>query len=300
MIRLTLSLAAGLLLGAAAMTASAQATNPFELDDWKLGLPLDADGDGKSDEISATELAEGWRDSRFFFDSGDGGISFRSPVRGTTTSSNTKYVRTELREMLRRGNTRPKTSGLSKNNWNFSSAPRRSLRKLGGVDGELHAELKIDHVTTTGDKSQIGRVIIGQIHGKDDEPARLYYRKLPGHTNGSLYFMHEVKGQEKDLLIPLLGDRANGAPNPVDGIPLGERFGYSIVAMGHALQVTIIRDGKPVARKQIDMSESGYDAKDEYMYFKAGVYNQNNTGDDTDYAQATFYTLKNLHGRPPK
>ncbi|KST62343.1 hypothetical protein BC008_09230 [Mastigocoleus testarum BC008] len=31
------------------------------------------------------------------------------------------------------------------------------------------------------------------------------------------------------------------------------------------------------------------------MYFKAGVYNQNNTGDSKDYAQATFYALDNNH-----
>ncbi len=33
----------------------------------------------------------------------------------------------------------------------------------------------------------------------------------------------------------------------------------------------------------------------DYMYFKAGVYNQNNTGDPEDYAQATFYELAASH-----
>ncbi len=43
------------------------------------------------------------------------------------------------------------------------------------------------------------------------------------------------------------------------------------------------------------MSNSGYDVADDYMYFKAGVYNQNNTGDGDDYVQATFYALDVTH-----
>jgi poly(beta-D-mannuronate) lyase len=39
--------------------------------------------------------------------------------------------------------------------------------------------------------------------------------------------------------------------------------------------------------------EPGYD--DLYLYYKAGVYNQNNTGDSTDYVQATFYSLTHTH-----
>jgi poly(beta-D-mannuronate) lyase len=31
------------------------------------------------------------------------------------------------------------------------------------------------------------------------------------------------------------------------------------------------------------------------MYFKAGVYNQNKSGDVDDYVQATFYALSNTH-----
>ena len=274
------------------------AAPPFELADWYLGLPVDEDGDGRADRIGETELAGGWTDPRFFFPSGDGGLTFRAPVRGSTTSANTRYVRTELREMLRRGDSSHAAQGTSRNNWALSTAPRRVRREMGGMDGELHAELRVDHVTTTGRPDQVGRVIIGQIHARDDEPVRLYYRKLPHHERGSLYFAHEVKGEPDDLYVPLLGDRANDAPDPADGIPLGERFGYSIVAAGDLLEVSILRDGRPVARKRLDMSDSGYDARDEYLYFKAGVYNQNNSGADDDYVQATFFRLDNLHARP--
>ena len=43
------------------------------------------------------------------------------------------------------------------------------------------------------------------------------------------------------------------------------------------------------------MSDSGYDSGGQYMYFKAGVYNQNSTGDPKDYVQATFYKIENSH-----
>ena len=48
---------------------------------------------------------------------------------------------------------------------------------------------------------------------------------------------------------------------------------------------------------------SGYDIAQEWMYFKAGAYSQNNTGGSgdangigTDYEQITFFSLSNTHG----
>ncbi|WP_369450104.1 polysaccharide lyase family 7 protein [Algibacter lectus] len=61
------------------------------------------------------------------------------------------------------------------------------------------------------------------------------------------------------------------------------------------LTVTISREGKADVVKTIDMVNSGYDKGGQYMYFKAGVYNQNNTGDADDYVQATFYSLEKSH-----
>lgn len=290
----------GLLFMASVSAALAQSDTvpPLELEDWYLTLPEDINQDGKADTISETKLTKGWTDKRYFYPSKDGGLVFRAPIAGAKTSKNTNYVRTELREMLRRGNTKIKTAEPGKNNWVLSTAAKRYRKKAGGVNGELHATLAVNHVTTTGAKSEVGRVIIGQIHGRADEPVRLYYRKLPHHNKGSLYFAHEVKGQEDDIYVPLLGNRANSADDPIDGIALNEKFSYSIVAVGHALEVSIIKNEKVIARKRLDMSESGYDSSDEYLYFKAGVYNQNKTGQADDYVQATFYSLRNLHSRP--
>ena len=150
------------------------------------------------------------------------------------------------------------------------------------------------YVTTTGEESQVGRVIIGQIHANDDEPIRIYYRKLPQNDKGSLYLAHEVNGGD-DIYRELIGTRSQSADNPSNGIKLNERFGYRISVEGHQLTLTIIREGHADISEAVDMSDSGYDSGGQYMYFKAGVYNQNSTGDPKDYVQATFYKIENSH-----
>ncbi|WAJ72154.1 polysaccharide lyase family 7 protein [Catenovulum adriaticum] len=267
----------------------------FDLLDWTISVPIDEDGNNRSDHIKEQALANGYTHSDYFYTADDGGMVFRATVAGYKTSTNTNYTRSELREMLRRGKTEIETQGISKNNWVFSSYPADVQANYGGVDGTLTATLKVDHVTTTGQDYQIGRVIIGQIHAADDEPARLYYRKLPNNSKGVIYLVHEPLGGD-DQYYEMIGSRSNSASNPTDGIALGEIFSYKIQVTGHNLNVTISREGKADVVQTVDMSNSGYHlVDDEYMYFKAGAYNQNNSGEDTDYVQTTFYQLENTH-----
>ncbi|MEM9837645.1 MAG: polysaccharide lyase family 7 protein [Pseudomonadota bacterium] len=271
----------------------------FDLLGWNLSVPTDTDNNGRSDTISERELASGYQNPAFFYTGEDGGMVFRCPIGGFKTSTRTNYTRVELREMLRRGNTsistRTSDGTPNKNNWVFSSAPRSAQLQSGGVDGTLTATLAVNHVTTTGERREVGRVIIGQIHAKDDEPIRLYYRKLPENERGAIYAAHENKNDPEDVYYDLIGSRAQSAPDPEDGIALGEKFSYRIDAKGNSLDVTIEKDGVVIAQTVIDMEGSDYDAPDDYMYFKAGVYNQNKTGDPDDYVQATFYALEASH-----
>ena len=270
----------------------------FDLLGWYLSTPADDDKDGKSDRISEVELAKGATDKRYFFTARDGGMVFRATVAGAKTSTNTRYTRTELREMLRRGDTEIHTKNddrsPNKNNWVFSSAPEKALKAAGGVDGKLRATLAINRVTETGEANQVGRVIVGQIHAASDEPIRLYYRKLPGNKRGSIYAAHEISGGD-DVFFDLIGSRAHDATDPPDGIALGEKFTYEIEARGNLLHVSISQDDALLAEQTIDMSGSGYDIYADYMYFKAGVYNQNDTGEADDFVQATFYELEASH-----
>lgn len=267
----------------------------FELIDWYLSTPADG-GDGRSMRVSERELAAGYQDE-YFYTADDGGMVFKVTIGGSKTSQNTRYTRTELREMLRRGDTSISTTGKGgdfRNNWVFSSAPAQAQERAGGVDGILRATLAVNHVTTTGKAREIGLVVIGQIHAKSDEPVRLHYRKLPGNERGSIFAAHEISGGD-DLWYEILGSRSDTAGDPVDGIALNEKFSYEINAGGNELQVTISQRGVILGSTTIDMSDSGYDVEDDYMYFKAGAYTQNHTGDPEDYDQVTFYALENTH-----
>ena len=266
----------------------------FELLDWHLTLPTDSDKNGKADSIPEVNLASKFEYSPLFYTAKDGGLVFAAPNKGATTSKNTKYTRTELREMLRKGNGRIKTQGVNKNNWVFGSMHSSGQRKAGAVDGYLEATVAVNRVSTTGDIKKVGRVIIGQIHAIKDEPIRLYYRKLPGNEKGAIYFAHEINGGD-DIWTNMVGTRSHTLANPEDGIALGELFSYKISVEKDLLVVTLIREGKPNITKTLDMSESGYHLSNQYMYFKLGVYNQNNTGDDGDFVQATFYHFDNTH-----
>lgn len=263
----------------------------FDLSNFKLQIPADEDKNGKSDNISVKKL-KGYQ-SDFFYTGKDGGMVFKCPPYGAKTT-NTKYVRSELREMLRGTDRSIKTKGVNKNNWVFSSAPEKDKKTAGAVDGEMEATLAINHVTTTGKKGHIGRIVIGQIHANTDEPIRLYYRKLKENRLGSIYFAHEVDKGE-DTYYEMIGGKSNSLRNPKDGIALNEKFSYKIKVVGNTMLVRISRDGKKDVERFVDMSKSGYDKGGLYQYFKAGIYHLNNTAEKNDYAQSTFYNLKVTH-----
>jgi poly(beta-D-mannuronate) lyase len=141
---------------------------------------------------------------------------------------------------------------------------------------------------------------VGQIHAKDDEPLRLYYRKLPGNQRGSVYAAHEINGGD-DIYYEIVGSRSSSADDPENGIALNELWSYEILAVGNQLTVTIRRgdlSGETLGIAEIDMTESGYSTADEFMYFKAGAYNGNNDSDGglpNDFSQVTFYHLTATH-----
>ena len=264
----------------------------FDLSDWSLSVPTDEDGNGRADHIKETELFLMGYKSDYFYANNEGALIMTCPIGGFRTSLNTSYTRVELREMLRAGNTDVGTKGTTKNNWVHKKS--KASKKAGGYDGQLKATLAVNKVTTTGNKEQVGRVIIGQIHAKDNEPMRLYYRKLPNNEKGSIYFAHERRDGNEEY-HELIGSRSKNAKDPEDGIALNQKFTYTITLFKNELTVKIYRKYKPVITKTVNIRTSGYKVREEYMYFKAGVYNQNKSGDPEDYAQATFYELSNSH-----
>jgi len=276
----------------------------FELISWKLNTPADLDGNGISDTASETDLDNGFTDE-FFFTGPSGGMVFRSTIDGAKTSANTRYTRSELREMLRGGNTGISTRGVNRNNWLLGYQPDPGIA-VGGRNGVLRGTLAVNHVTETGDRNQVGRVIIGQIHAEGDEPVRLYYRKYPENERGFIYFAHEIRNSD-DIYFPVVGpvnSNLDNAPdddaNPENGFALDEIFSYEITQQDARIDVIVRRGdstGPIIGHNFVDMLEqnSGYNVPDEWMYFKAGAYMQNSTGDGTDFDQVTFYELENSH-----
>ncbi len=261
----------------------------FDLSYWKLTRPNNTERDEDA-------LVNGYqKDGEFYTDTITGAMVFWCPNNGRTTS-NTSFPRTELREMIRRGDTRISTQGINKNNWVFSSSTMENQEAAGGVDGVMTATLSVDHVSETSDEfRKVGRTIVGQIHASDDEPCRLYYRKLPDNERGSIYFAHEpTTGAEQ--WYNMIGSRSDSQADPEDGIALGEKFSYEIKVVGNLLTVTIMREGKPDVVQEVDMTDSGF--ADDWMYYRAGNYNQNNAGDPGEFAQVSFFALDVRHFAP--
>ena len=260
----------------------------FDLLCWKLTRP-------NQQEIGEDNLSNGFEVAdEFYTDPITGAMVFSCPNDGMTGGST--YPRTELREMMRCGNTNIGTQGINKNNWVFSSSTMANQEAAGGIDGIMTATVAVDHVSLTSDEfRKVGRTIVGQIHASDDEPCRLYYRKLPDNTKGAIYFAHEpTTGAEQ--WYDMIGSRSDNAPDPEDGVALGEQFSYEIKVIGNTLTVTIMREGHDDVVQEVDMTDSGF--ADDWMYFKAGNYNQNNAGDADEYAQVSFFDLDVVHFAP--
>ncbi len=275
----------------------------FELIDWALDTPETDPDDGFAQRTQEGELAN-FSDA-FFFTAADGGMVFRSTIAGATTSANSRFTRTELREMLRRGDRSISTRGVNRNNWLLGYQPDPGVA-TGGRGGVLTGTLAVNNVTSTGSDFHIGRMIIGQIHAENDEPIRLYYRKYPENDRGFIYFAHEIRGGD-DIFFVVVGpenvdrdSQPDDRTDPANGIALNEIFSYEIIQAGSRIDVIIRRgdsDGEIIGHNFVDMAVegSGYDRVDEWNYFKAGTYTQNNTGDPSDFDMTTFYRLDNQH-----
>jgi poly(beta-D-mannuronate) lyase len=242
-------------------------SNYFDLSHWYLTLP-------SAEAVKTVVLNGGYQYADVFFtDARSGGMVFKCPnIAGTTPNST--HSRTELREVLN-----PSNSSMSdpSNNWTTS------------MGGKMIASLRVDHVGTTGTNggtTYVGNVVIGQIHAPDTEVVRLHYVKLPNETTGRVYAaMEDLSGH--GIHSPDLVSNADG-----DGLKLGERFSYQIRLVGRTLTIYVARANHTTVKytKTID---AGYVGKN--LYFKAGVYNQDNGGDRADYAQATFFKLTHSH-----
>ncbi|MBD2745756.1 polysaccharide lyase family 7 protein [Microvirga sp. BT688] len=228
----------------------------FDLTNWKITLPVDSTGGIGGSAYEVKNLA-GYQNGSSYFTASDGAMVFRAAVDGATTSGS-KYARSELREM----------NSTSNAAWSIATG------------GFMKATLEIDEVPTLFSGAH-GKVVVGQIHGKSDELARLYW------DNGTMYFVNDIAGAT--------GKETKFYFKDVDGKPpsvsLNEKFSYSINATAEKIVVTLYVDGKVYTASDAINSAWLTDT----LYFKAGTYLGTNETQGTGYGQTSFYALSFNH-----
>ena len=253
---------------------------------WSLIL-----GDG-----SNAGHANNFEHEDFFYTANDGirnWVVYKAPNSGDThgTSNNT---RTELAQMK-------KWSPLT--------------------DAKLTATLKVMNVSTSGDARVAASysVVVGQIHsadGHENEPLKIFYKKFPGNTKGSVFWHYEINTVGDDNSgrwdystavwgydFSVVGGEENTYPEePKNGIALGEEFSYEIEVKDGIMNLKFKSEGhetKTYTKNLVvseytttadipkqtqalfvpigqDGVEREYAYSDEGLFFKLGAYNQTN------------------------
>lgn len=255
---------------------------PF-MDQWTILL-----GDG----TRSKELIN-FAKNDFFYTSNDGDtdwVVYKTPNVGITsrTSSNTRSELGQLQHWV------PETGG------------------------NLTGTLKVMHVSTIGDarKGSSYSVVVGQIHsdeGHENEPLKIYYKKFPGHTKGSVFWNYEINtegdnAKRWDYSTAVWGynmsdvgiDSTSYLPEPANGIALGEEFSYEVNVHKGIMYLTFTSEGHETVKFTKSLIQSEFSTKadipeqvltfykargrdgterlnayaGELQFFKQGAYNQ--------------------------
>jgi hypothetical protein len=239
-----------------ALYSSFSPSRNFNLTHWKITLPIDRSGTF-SGAASEVKNLKGYVNSKYFFMSSDGAMVFKAPVGGATTSGS-RYARSELREM----------KGLERAAWTIAEG------------GFMEATLEVDQAPILF-KGGKGRVVVGQVHGQDEELVRLYWEK------DTLYFVNDIAGATGQETKFALTNKAGSTPS----VALNERFSYSIDVATDRVKVTVSADGQTYTATD-DINQAW---RSDAFYFKAGMYLGVNETQGTGYGQTSFYDLKFSH-----
>ena len=266
---------------------AAYPSDVFPMQDWDLML-----GNGEHPD-SLVDYAH----KDYFFSENDGvdWVVFKAP-NGGITSPNSHNTRTEFGQIKR---------------W----TPEEG--------GKLSGTLKVMHVSKSGDPRIAASfsVVVGQIHsgeGHKNEPLKIFYKKFPGHTKGSVFWNYEINtaGDNSgrwDFSTAVWGhdmsvvsaDAASYPEEPADGIALGEVFSYEVNVYEGMMYLTFQSEGHETVKftknllvsdfqNQADIPEQtrnlfvpiGQDGVErpnayegELQFFKQGAYNQTNGRD---------------------
>ncbi|NNK89714.1 MAG: polysaccharide lyase family 7 protein [Saprospiraceae bacterium] len=189
------------------------------------------------------------------------------------------------------------------------------------TDARLTATLKVMNVSATGDARVAASysVVVGQIHsadGHENEPLKIFYKKFPGHSKGSVFWHYEINTAGEDNSgrwdystavwghdFSMVGEDRNTYPEePEDGIELGEEFSYEIKIEDGIMYLEFSSEGHetisftknlvnsmyttmadiPAQTQElfVPIGQDGVERDNAYagegLFFKLGSYNQTN------------------------
>lgn len=148
-------------------------------------------------------------------------------------------------------------------NWTYPSA-----------DNFLRASLTVDKVPSTG------KIVIGQIHAYQSTSPMLKLEYQYSTTAKTGKIVAKVRNKPGDTPIQVV--------TVAQGVPLSQRFTYSIhLTPSGTLSVNANN------YKWSTKLDSTWAPKP--LYFKAGVYTQDNSGTDSEGGMANFYKLEVEH-----
>lgn len=189
------------------------------------------------------------------------------------------------------------------------------------TDAKLDATLKVMSVASTGDARVAATysVVVGQIHSADghqNEPLKIFYKKFPGHTKGSVFWNYEINTDGEDNSgrwdfstavwghnMAVIGTAKDDYPSePEEGIKLGEEFSYEVNVYQGIMYLTFTSPNhkkksyiknlisseyvnksdlpEQVKKLFVPIGQDGTERASAYSgelnYFKQGAYNQAN------------------------
>ncbi|MDA9576095.1 polysaccharide lyase family 7 protein [Flavobacteriaceae bacterium] len=253
---------------------------------WKLTLPVDEDENGSPDEYYPSDLVDnGYRSldpilPYMYDDTSDGSIVFYTfPETSTTNSS---YSRTELRELINPNN--------ALHNWTLSDG--------GEMTGRLKVSLISQDNTSTYDYH---RVIVMQIHGiiSEDDMNTYNFSSTNGPPLIKIYWkdgyiwchkksLVDESTSGEDLVQPYTSSNNfwTDVKNNLGYVGF-EPFNFRITASDAQIEVQL-NNNTPVMYQDISLDKWQYN-----NYFKAGNYL--GTTDPQGFCYVKYYDLTATH-----
>lgn len=320
----------------------------FDLSHWQINTPTDTNNDGVVDLITVKGL-QTYQHPDYFYIDAEGNMVFAAPNKAIT-SVNSTNTRSELHHML--GGEKGEKYALANN---FALKANKRANEFAQIGGNLQATLKVNHVAKRAkyaEKPTAFSVVVGQVHASQDagrvaegegygygnEPLKIYYKKLPNHKYGSVFWTYELNLEKDnpkrtDISYPVWGKAWLDTDNPgKQGIALNETFSYEVNIYENIMYLTFTTERHETVNYAIDLTNSvdaygNVDERDhpngytgEANFFKAGAYNQCSTKDDPsfrypacpgtgnwatdkangDYTQVTFMRLVTAKAQNPK